>query len=327
MFIFSFLYEYMKPKKRIYSKCIFILIVVTLALLFSMREFIFEDFGTDYYSYKEWYSNVTSETIVKDSLKNLGYNILNYVVKCIFNNYYIFLFICGIIINYCILKFIEKNCNTFSLPLLVYISLFYTNTFNITRQWIACAIFLYGFSYIKEKKFLKYFIVCVISFLFHSSAIFLILLYPILRNNQKLIKKELIILGIGIITVINSSTLLQLILSSKYVVLDQYSKYINYANGVSNYVYPAICTTVLLLLNYIMAKKNVIEDEAEKIVYLCIALVFSILSMKSIVFYRFCIYLLPALILTIPIVLESFKKKDRAIVLEFICLILCYIFI
>lgn len=117
-----------------------------------MREFIIEDIGTDYYVYKDWYNNITADTINLNSIDNLGYNIINLVSKMIFKNYYVFLFLCGGIINLLILKFIDRNSETFTFSMAIYMALFYKSTFNTMRQWIACAILLFAFSYITEGK-------------------------------------------------------------------------------------------------------------------------------------------------------------------------------
>ena len=53
----------------------------------------------------------------------------------------------------------------FSLPLIMISAL---------RQGIVCALFVLGISFIKEKKYLFYFLCCAIGFLFHRSSIFLL---------------------------------------------------------------------------------------------------------------------------------------------------------
>ena len=324
--IFCF-YDYLKKTKNRYSKYFFVLIVVLLSLIFAMREFIMTEIGTDYYAYREWYENVSVETLARDTIDNYGFNLLIFVIKSMFDNFYVFLFICGIIINVCIFKFIEKNCKSVFLPAMIYIALFYANTFNVTRQWIACSIFLYAFNFIKEKKMIEYFAFCIIAALFHSSAIFLILLYPLLRKNDKVIKKQLIILGIGLLAILHYAHILRFLLSGKFVVLDTYSKYSDYSQGVANYVYPTICGLTLFVLNFYFKNLKHNKENGIKIIYLSLALILSILSMKSFIFYRYCIYFLPSLILALPIILELFKKSNRLFIKIVICIFLCGVFI
>ena len=59
---------------------------------------------------------------------------------------------------------------------------------NGIRQAIAMCIWIFSIKYIEDKKFWKYFIWCVVATLFHNSAIFLIVFYPILKNGKDYFK-------------------------------------------------------------------------------------------------------------------------------------------
>jgi len=59
---------------------------------------------------------------------------------------------------------------------------------NGMRQAIAMCIWIFSIKYIEDKKFWKYLIWCVVATLFHNSAIFLIVFYPILKNGKDYFK-------------------------------------------------------------------------------------------------------------------------------------------
>lgn len=327
VFILGNYYDYTRKKHKEYSKYILMLIALLLATFFAMREFIIEDIGTDYYVYKDWYNNITADTINLNSIDNLGYNIINLVSKMIFKNYYVFLFLCGGIINLLILKFIDRNSETFTFSMAIYMALFYKSTFNTMRQWIACAILLFAFSYITEGKKVKYIICCLTAMLFHSTAILLLPMYLILKFNDRMIKKECIILGIGIFLIVSDFSILQLIFENELLANTKYLNYATYIGGTSNYLYPTISAMNLLLLNILNLRNGINDRDRQKIVYLSLTVIISILSMQSIVFYRFAIYFLPSLLLTIPMTLKFFKTESRRVLSILFSIIFLCIFI
>lgn len=58
---------------------------------------------------------------------------------------------------------------------------FYMSMMNIIRQQIAALIFLCSIQFIDEKKPLKYYLCVALAFLFHRSAVLMVVMYPILR--------------------------------------------------------------------------------------------------------------------------------------------------
>ena len=56
-----------------------------------------------------------------------------------------------------------------------------TGFMNNIRQTIALAIFIFSIHFISEKKVVQFYIFCFLAFLFHKSAIILMIIYPIWR--------------------------------------------------------------------------------------------------------------------------------------------------
>ena len=55
---------------------------------------------------------------------------------------------------------------------------------NTIRQDIACCIWIFAINFAIQKKSLQYFLFCFLAFLFHRSAIILVILYPVFRNGK-----------------------------------------------------------------------------------------------------------------------------------------------
>ena len=61
--------------------------------------------------------------------------------------------------------------------LMIYVCLFYLTDLSTIRQAIAVSVVFYGFTFIEQRKFLKYFLVCIVAVLFHKSAVIALLFY------------------------------------------------------------------------------------------------------------------------------------------------------
>lgn len=144
--------------------------------------------GTDWNAYYTFYMG--DNPLVKDWRGfEIGYRLLNYLVKVISNsNYTAFLFICALIIFVFQYKSImdmnynyssERSIAVLSYPSLFMIGLLSTNIGNIfvTRSVIAYIILLFSLRYIVNKDLLK-FIICVIAAsLFHRTSMIFIFAY------------------------------------------------------------------------------------------------------------------------------------------------------
>ena len=63
-----------------------------------------------------------------------------------------------------------------------FMSTLYYNYFSMMRQWFAVAIIFAGFKWLKEKKWLPFFILCIIAAQFHNSAYFIIPIFFIVQG-------------------------------------------------------------------------------------------------------------------------------------------------
>lgn len=329
-FILALSIDYFKERKKVISIFLFILLIVILSLAFSYREYFFnETIGNDYYSYKKWFETINFQNLLL-SYKNFGFNLLIAIVKLFSSDFHIFLFFCSLIINGLTLLFIKDNSSDFSFAVFIYVCMFYFSSLNIMRQWLACAIFLYSFKYIFEKKAIKYYILIFISSLFHDSAILLFILYIILNFKSEFWKKELLLILIGIIMFVYYNEIVLLILTfTENIGLGYLTKYgyIDPTFEIGNYTSFIILLLLLAILNLKTLRGKTVYKEKQYIVLVSLSLIFSLLKTTNLIFARISVYFFSFLIITLPLVTDIFQKRSRILVKLFICSLLLFSFI
>lgn len=129
--------------------------------------------------------------------------------KCfISDDYHMWFLFLAAIQSICFIKVFRKNCYGIFIPCYFFFaSSLYYNYFSMLRQWTAVAIAFYGFEYLKEKKWAKYFACCIVAFLFHPSA-FVCIIFGILAQGTPWKRKQSLILLISSIGIVFLNPLL-----------------------------------------------------------------------------------------------------------------------
>lgn len=121
-----------------------------------------------------------------------GYDLLNSLVRKLFNNYSVFLIVHAIIIYTLYFKAIIRLTDLPIVTLLVFYSLT-IGYMGMNRQHIALAICLYSVTYILNKEKYKFLIAILIATMFHFSALLFLICYPLNKKiNAKIIIGSLI---------------------------------------------------------------------------------------------------------------------------------------
>jgi hypothetical protein len=119
-------------------------------------------------------------------------------------------FLLAFITNFFVCKFILDCSKNIFISFLLYFSIvsFYLYTFNATRQWAACSIFLFSFYYLVNKRYYIFiFINIAAALFFHFSLLFIIPM--VLACTYTFSKKiQLIMLGAAIFTAFSIKILL-----------------------------------------------------------------------------------------------------------------------
>ena len=319
LLIITFIFYIYKKKNK--SNILMLLIIIVLSLIFAYREFILPSnmLGTDYYEYKRWFDVQSFSNIFSNfKYENFAFDILICITKFLDLDFYFFLFICSLIINIGIIFFIKRYSTKFSLSLFIYIILYYTSTFNIMRQWIACSIFLLAFKYIVDKKIIKYVCMIIIASLFHTTAIILLLIYPFLQ--ETIIKEKIFILTVTIVIAMTITILIPQIdniilniagkFGSNYAT--KYANYVGYYSNYTNVVLGIIALVIITLYRHIKGNEN---PEYSNVIYIFLFLytILGILATKSFIINRLMIYFVPSFFIGFPYVLKLFKNKQLII--------------
>lgn len=108
--------------------------------------------------------------------------VLSSISKSIINDFVFFQIIHAVFINLVIFRFIKQNTIYRFTSVLLYFLFFYLYfNMEIMRESLAVCVFLLGYPYLKEKKWLKFYVCAFVAFLFHSSAIILFI-FPLFYN-------------------------------------------------------------------------------------------------------------------------------------------------
>lgn len=185
---------YVSPNGQIRQKTFWkfeiIFPLVLFAIIFGMRYNV----GVDHLAYLEgylWKEHAGKGELLFNLLSEIGWKMnLHYVIY--------FAIIAFIQVIFFFYAFKDER---FLFPFLVFF--LFTNGdwmfwMNGIRQALAMCIWIFSIKYIEDKKFWKYLSWCIVAFLFHRSAIVLIIFYPILKNGKdyfKSIPLQLILLA------------------------------------------------------------------------------------------------------------------------------------
>lgn len=162
-------------------------------------ESFFEYWGSEFYMPRAWAYSFVNEY-------EIGYVILNYIVAKGLNSFPCFLFLLQLLTVYPIFKCLMdfRNTQPVWLGMIVYYLMFYNQTLNSMRQWVAMAFLFYGFQYLRKDSYPKY-ICCIFgAFLFHKSAILGLIIfavYVLITKKSRLKKtvKAFILVCLGVI--------------------------------------------------------------------------------------------------------------------------------
>ncbi|MDO4459127.1 MAG: EpsG family protein [Clostridia bacterium] len=125
-----------------------------------------------------------------------------WIVRQITSNIHVYFFLhqfcSATIIYYIAHKNMTEHNDPFTLYIFMYLMMWYGTTFNVLRQTMAVNILLLGYTFLRNKQWIKYCIVVAIASLFHASVL-LALFFPFVmvlagRKNRNLYDA---VLGVG----------------------------------------------------------------------------------------------------------------------------------
>lgn len=191
---------------------------------------------------------------------------LLYILNYISSDPKLMQLVVAIVVNISFVAVINKYSYDVPLSLWLYYCITYMNTNNGMRQFFALGITMLAFPYLLEKKYLKYILLVGIAALFHTSAIFCLLIW-LVAMGKPFNKRVFIMLicGIAFIAFPNTGTeILSTVFSeSKYV--DYLASTQSGMNIIRAFITGIIPLILVLLYIYKCKKLNYVMERFEAI--------------------------------------------------------------
>lgn len=325
--------------KRLNRKIWTLVLIIPLFIIAAFRS---PNIGNDTLNYYRSYLIVSQEKFFSRTRSRFepGYVFFMKIIDLLGFDYLGFQIITSAIIMFSVGRFISKYSNNIAFSFYIFVTTrMFFGTMNIVRQYLAIAILLFSVEYIKKRNFIKFSILVLIAYCFHSTAIVFLIMYPI-ANIKFDAKKTVVFLGIGMVSSIFFDFLVRkfVILMGKYEGY-LYGEYFNFEHNIAIYFHLLInCCFFLVAVigKYWDANnsKNINQHENYKIKtsnnslikiipneqlwYTCciFTLLFSIIGLKSTIINRIELYFSVFFLAFIPSLTRSIKSKEiRAIVI------------
>ncbi|MDM0879447.1 EpsG family protein [Clostridium perfringens] len=323
-YVFSLIARIIKNKKNYPNLYFSIFVILLLALIAGLRWGI-----GDTPAYVHLYSLIEPGYDPKGGYE-LGFVLFLAILKIISKDPQFMIFVTGIITTILNLWTIRKYCKDsyFELAIFVYVaSGYYLVTMNGIRQSLAASIIFAGTSFILRGEFKKYLFLCILMTTFHTSALVMIPVYYVVRNEawSKRIYQLLILFLIGMVLY---GPLMEVV----YKILGD-SKYAGYQDsneGGASIIRVAVFF-VPVFLSYI--KRDILKEKwPESNIFVNMALISFLVmgfSLYNWIFARFTIYFqLYNFILLAYIIKNCFFGSERRLIYYYflVCYFLFFIY-
>lgn len=298
--------------------------------------------GTDIFEYISFYKNFKTSDFklsdfgyYMDYQKQPGWIALNYVCRLITDDFILVKIIQAVFINVALFSFFKRETKYIFICVLIYALLSYlVLNFNAYRHSFALGFALYGYSHLRRKEFVKYYIFVLMAWLFHNSAIILAIfpLFHFIKYNKWTL---IIIAGLfgGILIFFNSENLTNVmiaIIEKGYVGEDLStlgSTYMSSERQGANYSFAVFSFRRLLILivvvYYILRKKDLFVGS-----FGILYIIFCILTGFMQALWRFRLYVDPFYYVLLATVIAEFPKnhfKQKVIAYSIALLLLLYL--
>lgn len=198
-----YLGEKSRRKNKKYYFVFFFIAVLIVAFIAGVRDL---NIGTDVYTYGEWEFRAAKERgsitqyLTRKSDIELFYRVFVYLISCFVNNSHWLYFFTGLFIYGFTLSGLNYYCKKIPMAFawLIYLLLFYGDTLNIMRQFMAISLMFWGTKYAIKQQYKKYIVIFSVAFLFHNTAIISLGIYWIyryLQKNDSMYKRAVIVIG------------------------------------------------------------------------------------------------------------------------------------
>ncbi|MBS4197566.1 EpsG family protein [Lederbergia citri] len=256
------------------------------------------------------------------SQKDIGFGILQKLLKMISNDPQIMIFTTATITNILIIAVFFKYSRMIELSVYVYITggLFLVSM-NGIRQVLAAAIIFTATKYLVNGNWIKYFFIILFASSFHQSALILIPIYFFVRY-KAWSKATVVLLAFSLLIVVGYHQFSSLLFAA--IEDSQYGHYSNFNEGGAN-ILRVVVEAVPLIIAYLGREKlRTIFPSSDYIVNMSlVGFMFMIISTQNWIFARFGIYFSLYQLILISWIVKLFRQKDQRLI--YYALLICYL--
>lgn len=301
-------------------------VMLALWLLIGMRD---ESYGRDTLSYILSFRDATSFK-GGDSVEP-GFQLLEYVIRSITDNYHVFLMCSSLVISVSMYK-IMKRYFTYSYQIIAAICIYVLLgilAFDMAaiRQAIAVSIGILSFMYASDGKW-KQFLICVaLAYTFHNSSFVLLALYPLRYLNTK----KYGVIGVAVVFLIGfiAPTTVVPFLQTYLPMEDRFAAYGTVYESSQNYT-GFFLQLILVVVAYLKRDQIELDQKTKNMFFNAAYIGLAIQSLTGTLaeLYRVSFYFCIFDMILIPMALMTFKgPQARTIRICFIMGALFYIFV
>lgn len=232
------------------------LVSAMLTAVSGFRYFVGTDFAAYYNNRVTEWADVWNRLI---TLKEPGLRLFSFIAHKVYDNGQSLILLCAVFTVglYCLT--IYKYHVMYQISLLLFIFMGdWQGSFNAVRQYLAAAILFAGHRLIKDRKIIKYSILVFVAFLFHTSAIIMIVPYFLLTRKPDI--TQLVVMAAGtVVLMLSYNVLFRFIGEAKGTTMNTEDEYLS--TGVK---LPRILVTFVPVVVYIfMSNKEKLTGEQE----------------------------------------------------------------
>src|SRR5690606_12326181 len=256
------------------------------------------------------------------SQKDMGFEILQKLLKVISDDPQIMIFTTAVITNILTIVVLLKYSRMIELSVYVYITggLFLVSM-NGIRPVIAAAIIFTATKYLIDGNWIKYFFIVLFASTFHQSALILIPIYFFVRY-KAWSKATVVLLAFSLLIVVGYHQFSTLLFAA--IEDSQYGHYSDFNEGGAN-VLRVVVDAVPLIIAYLGREKlRTIFPSCDYIVNMAlVGFMFMIISTQNWIFARFGIYFSLYQLILISWIVKLFRQKDQRLI--YYALLICYL--
>ncbi|MBQ9117785.1 MAG: EpsG family protein [Clostridia bacterium] len=285
-----------------------------LIFIGGFRKSVGADYGI-YEGFFKKYMNWSLGDVLQE--EEGGFWAIATVVGWFTDDYNAVFFVCQVIIILCFVPTMAKYSHNLSLTVFLYLATFdFFSALNGVRQWTAAAILFAALPWLKEKKIIRYCLLCWFAYFFHKSAILMIPV-GIFALTSPLSKWNVLALtGVGFLFFLMPSTFDSLLGG---IVDEKFTQFIGVEGDDGVSIFRILVSGAPMVLARVFYKQLPQSDGDKHFLNILINLstvnfVFYLVGMRSTVMARMSMYVSPFNCLLIPYLLRIFKNNNRFLV-------------